>query len=533
MNQYLSHSTTRWGSNETTPPLTHPTSSNPTPKGPTPVVRKPSPIVKSRPTICSGLPLCPIRKLSQETSHDDDNGDVLLLDPVLDDAGTQEIGLSGNNAGYYAHANRSISPASKLLTVSESFELPLYSLSPEQTKELKKKSDSPVHSVPSAGSGSKPPLSPKKKIKNKATEHDSGTSSDSATSALTITKAVMDIEPTNAMNTVQSNAVVAAVPAKRQIQTLNSYSLSENEKSLSSTEKSPSSDSSSPRSITDHITERSSRPATGRRTLSKTLGVDFRETAPIQPIRRPSHEPYQNNVITRPPLLPSFPSTSALIWCHNSQVSSSSSGSTNGSSDSQNSSNNNTIGTCSSLCSEVSAVSEATVKARNCYVRNVTATDAGTDPLPAPRYSNNGTATAPRARSLSFLPSPLEQVSEHSISEHSESTTTTTSPPVSSRKSRKKRCEAQVRIPTLEDGIENDEVIGIGIHRSIETAPAVTVRNSAQREIIFQPPTSPSALPVDHTSIIDRFEDGSPAQEGESKMTLHGRFMRILKNKFR
>lgn len=42
----------------------------------------------------------------------------------------------------------------------------------------------------------------------------------------------------------------------------------------------------SPRSITDSL----GRPNTGR-SLSKTLGVDFQETAPVQPMRRPSAEP--------------------------------------------------------------------------------------------------------------------------------------------------------------------------------------------------------------------------------------------------
>jgi hypothetical protein len=343
---------------------------------------------------------------------------------------------------------------------------------------------------------------------------------------------VLLVEPSMTRTNVTS--VDHSTPA-HQAQTLHTYFLAEKQGSTTMTgTDSQSLDSPSPRSITDYSTAMGSHPPTGRRSLSKTLGVDFQEAAPIQPMRRPSSEPEQYHVIARRSNPPHRLAVSrALVRRQSSNISVGSSGSTTSSkcsADSQSSSNSDTVATFPSFCSHVSATSEATIKIQNGWGRTLAAGDEGTAPVINKVYSNNSGSMigAPKTRSISFLPSSLEQVSERSISEHSESTYDNASPTMPKSK-------------ILEGRVATSDIEGeVGIppktpsfHFGDTSIASISSSTCDQMEILFQPPSSPSALPVDYESIIDRFEDGSPIEGNSFKAPLSGRFLHVLKNKFR
>lgn len=536
------HSTARWKSNETTATSSHSTKQTESQRGLIPVVRKASPIVKPHSTVCSGIPTCPIRKLSQETSLDNDGHSTVLLYPMQTISVSPESAELGITIDDDIHnesntSNPTNSPH-KPLTLSEALKLPVYRPLEEHRKKNKKSTDSTVSSASSAGSGSsKPPLSPKKRSKIKITTLRSGSKSTAKDTVVTAekhddkAKTLMMVKPFTTMAAFQ-----ATTPS-----TLHSTTT----KQANSETSSPSSNSSSPRSITDYDVALRPRPDTGRRSLSKTLGVDFQETAPIQPMRRPSSEPEQHHVVVlRRPTPPRLQATRALIRRQSSTISACSSGSTSSSvfSDgSQSSSNSDTIATFPSFCSNTSA-SEATVKVKNGLSRNVTAGDDRTNTV----TTAVTTTTAPKTRSFSFLPTPLEQVSEQSISEHSGSTATTTSPTVSNRKMGRDMRHGDppsALFIASDPGVEIEfppltapttaAAAALGNRNSNNINYNVDPKSNMQREIVFRPPSSPSALPVDHESIVDRFEEGSPSDGKPGRSTFPGRFMRIWKTKFR
>lgn len=541
-----SHSTTRWEPNQTTPSasLSHATATTTTttttaPKGLIPVVRKASPIVKARPAIFSNnIPTRPIRKLSRETSLGGDGDDVPIFCRTRQ---SYDVYFTKKPV------EKDDSTIIKHLTLSEALTLPVYSASGDDTKKSTKGTDSTTSSASSAGSGCRPPLSPKKRIKVKSAAPGGNGGSVGCiaikSTAVTTTKKYQSKAKTvtvvKAKLKTKTNANLEQPPTQYQGPNLNSLLLAEHKNFTAPTEKSPSSDSSSPRSITDYTVAMGTRPTTGRRSLSKTLlGVDIQEVAPTQPMRRPSSEPDQHHVVVARRLTPPRISTFRAIGRRQTSILSASSSASTTSSlfseDSHSSDNCDTIATFPSFCSNVSVTSQVTVKTKNGQGRNVTAGDEGTDPVVVTTPQDAKTP-APRVRPLSFLPTRLEQVSEHSRSEHSGSTTL--SPVVSSPKSLRKDLETEPRQnnPTVATTQVEHSTPSVTQCSSKEAmiADNAPVSIPPQREILFQPPSSPNALPVDHASIIDRFEDGSPVEGGKSKGTLPGRFKRIWMSKFR
>jgi hypothetical protein len=526
------HSTARWESSETTTTSIHSTTQHATEKGLIPVVRKPSPIVEPHPTVSSGILLCPIRRLSQETSCNDDKSFLPIeqLGQMMKVSGSKEtagVGIVNSNSN--GNFENALTSSSKPLTLSEALQLPLYSLS-EGCGCLCKSTDSIVSSASSVASRSKPPLSPKK----------SGTKGGmlrTASYAATTTKkyhskvttTVLQVEPS--LTTAEETSVVQS-NTMHQAQTLHTFFLAENEETatMAATD-SQSMDSPSPRSITDYVTALGNHTPTGRRSLSKTLGVDFQEAAPIQPMRRPSSEPEQHLVTAHhTSAAHRLPTPRALVRRQSSSISVSSSGSTTSSiysAGSQSSSNSDTIATYPSFCSNMSVTSEATIKIRNGLRRTVTAGDDGTAPVSTTLFSGKSSnmSGAPKNRTLSFLPTALEQVSERSISEHSESTYDTISPTIHRSKNRE-----ALLVPSDRGG-----EIGISPKTpNFQVGDISKVSSSSnQRKALFHPPFSPSTLPVDHESIVDQFEDYSPTDGKSSKAHMSGRLLRILKNKFR
>jgi hypothetical protein len=444
---------------------------------------------------------------------------------------TEEVGMRTESSDG-DNGNKGFDLSSpKSLTLSEALQLPVYSPSVEQFKKLKKSTDSTVSCVSSAGRGSRPPLSPKKRAEIKSFTSGGGSRNTIKSNTKTVTK------PT--IGTTKNNSTSQTSPIY-QAQSLHTHFLHQLKIPVPAMEKSPSSSDSSPRSIADYATAMIARPTVDRRSLSKTLGGDFQETAPIQPMRRPSSEPDQHHIVAPRRGTSSFLPSKArtLMQRQGSTLSASSSGSASSSifSDGSQSSGSNSISiaTFPSFCSAVTTASETTVKARNGFSRNVIAGDDGTQSIMTADRSHGHKVTF--ARPLAFLPTPLEQVSEHSISDCSESTACSSSPTVSSAKRRIQRRGSEHGEKGKEGLLEEDtECIEVGLHPKATIVDDGLVA-SVQREIVFEPPASPDSLPVDHESIVDRFEDGSPTstEVGKSKTTVPGRrFMRLLKNKFR
>lgn len=209
-------------------------------------------------------------------------------------------------------------------------------------------------------------------------------------------------------------------------------------------------DRSSPTSaITDYL----ERPNTGR-SLSKTLGVDFHEDAPIQPLRRPSAEPddqhFPFNTSTSSPLssCPTHPTANHVVTHNASQI--------------------------------IASQSEKDSLPHFPHV-------AGHPSSTQPREESQTSLTAcPR---LDFLPYPLDHASESSFDETFASTSTPKrSNPGSSEYSSSDACGT----PTVK--ASNDEYhILPALFPFDETAqPASKLEESEQplKDIVFQPITN-------------------------------------------
>ncbi|KAL3913029.1 MAG: hypothetical protein SGILL_006652 [Bacillariaceae sp.] len=372
-------------------------------------------------------------------------------------------------------------------TLSQALKLPLYDPCEENYKKIKKSTDSTVSSTSSAGSCSRPPLPPKKRIKNNV----KAASFSGATLATTYAK------PSQKGKTVMT--VKKPVTAKQQFVVKSSSYTSPPVHSQHTVKiqtsppqrAAPMTQSpvsvASPRSITtmfegtSTVGRQQRRPA-GRRSLSKTLlGVDQgAETAPVQPMRRPSTEPEQHNLV--------------LLRRHSSIMSASSNNSilsdadaSQQSSTSTNSGDNITIATYPSICE--SHASEATIKVKNGYGGHEKTTEINISNTVLADVAALPQVTAKRR---SFLPTPLEQVSERSISEHDDSSDDDNS------------SHDTFAVPSPK--------VAMGRHQSAE-------------DIVFQPPMAETdALPMDFEAILDGFESDTPS--GHKKK---GRFRKMLK----
>jgi hypothetical protein len=412
-----------------------------------PVVRKASPVAKPHPTVSNvtrGIPSCPIRKLSQDSvASSNIIGNLSCSESAAGRKNTtNKLGMNKN--GGTDHAASKTAPS----TLSRTLELPLY-----DPFKNKRSTDSTVSSASSAGNGSRPPLPPKKRTKN----HKSNVGSGSAYSPF---------RPiTSGYKKKMSMKKVVVNPKKHPNKEMLSSLMAQAQLTTNqTTPPSQSQASSSPRSITDYV----GRPS-GRRSLSKTLmGADQAETAPVLPTRKPSTEPDQHNLVD-PTLNRSkrpghFTGQNLFSRSHSSLSASSSSSSVFSDTASQSSSNSDTIATYPSFCS--SHASEVTIQLRNGQSADEIMEVA------APFVA---------ARSLSFLPTPLEQVSERSVSDRSESTAA--SPPL--------------------------------IQKKTSNAAA-----AAAEDIVFQPPVAP--LPVDHSWNTER-------RGQHSGTKTKGRFFRMLR----
>jgi hypothetical protein len=270
----------------------------------------------------SGLPACPIRKLSRESS----------LPPGGEEEERQEHESSGTEnrrlgPWKYPQPMQAFLPVCDAAgrTVPQEFGSPSRTVGETSNAGNDGASPSlPCTSTSSTSTSSRPPLSPKKTTKTPSSSATVPCTSRSAATGRGICKRTLVQDAPRFGNHRDPKIVLPTLPlvapAPVRVRSTSTHAIQELEticarisdgftERTKTTSVSPSPDAASDNASTlgHRITDTSNkaiskrlssepstdyqgRPHTGR-SLSKTLGVDFQELAPVQPMRRPSSEP--------------------------------------------------------------------------------------------------------------------------------------------------------------------------------------------------------------------------------------------------